>query len=78
MIIFSEGLEISFLCTKVYGNALPVRNEGILPCKFLIKPLKNHRILKIVEMEKPGGNKYAFHKNKSTNLIVIEILSLRL
>ena len=28
------------------GNAIPVRKKGILPCNFLINPLKNNRILK--------------------------------
>ena len=32
---------------------------------ILINPLKNHRILKIIEMEKPSGNKSAFHQKKN-------------
>ena len=38
-------MEILFL-HKGFGNAIPVRNEVILPCIFSINPLKNHRRLK--------------------------------
>ena len=41
-----------FTLQDYWGNAISVRNEGLTPCNFKINPLKNHRILKILEMEK--------------------------
>ena len=42
IIFFHKALGISFLPTKGCGNAIPVRNEEILPWNFLINPLKYH------------------------------------
>ena len=45
--------------TEGGGNTILIRRKVISSCNFSINLIKNHRILKIVEMEKPW-KKFAF------------------
>ena len=46
----------------------PLEMRGPHPY-FFNKPIKNHRILKIEEMKKSGGNKCAFHQIKNQRIL---------
>ena len=48
------------------GNAMPIRNEGFPP--VINKSIKNAWNMKIMEIEKPVGNKSAFHQIKDQQI----------